>query len=376
MKRFLVALSLTAAGCATTVLPMHTRVVAPLDPAGSGVGAVYGSRDPSVSVAVTGPGVHGRVLAESYTGWTVDMAFDSERDGDAVDLFRTSAEEAARAFGFDEGNGATIGLAVDDFHVYTYLRGGPVNCVGYGNLRATISAPDGSVLAVRKLDVAYWDQTNTVWSLKEVQREALTRIYRQAAWEATAAVLAAAYPGNANPAALRRLLAVLDSSASDATRGTVLFWLGLTGQNDAAVRERLLLLFRTSREQRIREGAVEAIGMLGIEEARPDIEAILSGSRKVGHWDNQDPGEDWHLLRALYRMGQTDVSIFLPRIEGPPDLGWLEWLPLAPLKVTACRCDPGLAMIADLVRYQQTGEIPLTGAERQARKETPPSPEN
>lgn len=191
--------------------------------------------------------------------------------------------------------------------------------------------------------VAYFENTTPVGSMKEVAKEAVTRINRQAAWEAVATALAARRPAQPDSAQIRRLLGTLDTTKDEVARRNTLFWLGLFGKNDPAVQEKLLSLFRTSKDQRVRQAAVEAIGMLGIQEARPDVEAVLKGAKKLGDWDNSDTEQVWYLLRALGRLGEGDLRSRVPTSD-----------------VNKRR------LLIELAQFQETGEIPaMTEAEKE-----------
>ena len=79
--------------------------------------------------------------------------------------------------------------------------------------------------------------------------------------------LSASFRAEPDPAQVKRLLGMLDTTKDDVAQRTTIFWLGLVGKNDPAVKERLLTVFRTNKVQNVREASAEALGMMGIQEA-------------------------------------------------------------------------------------------------------------
>jgi hypothetical protein len=344
MKRLMSLLGLSLVGGALSSCSIGPRLlVSPLDHSGGRAGTIYQAGTQSVTVSVRDERGPGQILGGALLG-PIYLGYVSEKENEIVDLFASSAEEVVRALGLTVGQGSTAQISIEGFRVTMYRFSGfsPMNCIGYGNIQALVRGPDGQELARKKLNVTYFEGTTPAWSMKEVAKGAVSRIYRQAAWESSAAALSAAYPGAPDPAQVRRLLGTLDTSKDDEVRRTTIFWLGLTGQGDPAVKEKLLAIFRTSKDQSVRQASVEAIGMLGIQEARGEIEAILSG-KKIGDWDNSDTEQVWYLLRALFRMGQSNLASLIPKTD---------------LKQRS--------MLRDLVSFQETGEIPpMSESERQ-----------
>jgi len=128
---------------------------------------------------------------------------------------------------------------------------------------------------------------------------------------------------------------MLDTTKDDVAQRTTIFWLGLVGKNDPAVKERLLTVFRTNKVQNVREASAEALGMLGIQDAREGAEAALAGTKKVGDWDVSDTEQAWYLLRYLGRIGVGDLASRFPKAD---------------MKMRR--------VLTELVRFQEAGEMP------------------
>lgn len=52
--------------------------------------------------------------------------------------------------------------------------------------------------------------------------------------------------------------------------------------------------------------------MLGLSGAREELEAVLSGSRKLSDWERDDTENVWYLLKALHLLGTPDLEKKIP----------------------------------------------------------------
>ena len=274
------------------------------------------------------------------------VLFATDKSGETAGYFKAAAETARSVLGFADGGDATLELTIKrffvDMHRYGAMGFSAMNCIGYGEIDAALKSSDGAVLRSRTTRVVYWEDTTPVSSIKEVVREAVGRIYTQAAWETTVGILLEQWPSTAEKAELNRLLALARGPGEDVERREAVFWLGLVGRGDGSVSEGLVGLFRASKDQKIAEGAAEAIGMLGIASARAELEGVLSGSVRLPDWENNDTENVWYLLKALAALGTPDL-------EG--------------------RIPPGIklrAKLTDLLRFVEKGAFPeLTEAQRE-----------
>ena len=318
-------------------------LVAPLDHSKANVGALYPEGEKAVTVLVKDARGPGQVLGGGLFG-PIYLGYVSQKPDEVVELMQASANDMVRAMGMKSGVGPTLEMTIEDFRITMYRKSGfsPMNCIGYGKIQTAFRSPDGAETK-KSFNVTYFEGAVPVMSMKEVVTKAVTRIYRQAAWEVAAKTLAAGFPAEADPVQVRRLVASLDATKDDDAQRTTVFWLGLVGRNEPAVKEKLLAIFRTSKTQNVRQAAAESLGMLGIQDAREETEAILAGARKVGDWDNTDMEEDWYLLRSLHLLGVGDLRSRIPKAE-----------------VNMRR------VLTELVQFQETGEIPrMTETEQQ-----------
>jgi len=264
----------------------------------------------------------GRLFPE--TGVTVgvsvvDHRTSPEARGAVVEPMKAAAIDAVRTLGMKSGaGGALLEVGVEDFRV---SPGG----AGYGRLTVKFAPPNWGEPTVKTYNVAYF-----------AAGAASARLYRQAAWETAAATLLAARPAAADPARIAGLLSMLDSSKDAEVRRSAIFRLGIAGKDNPAVKEKLLRIFRTAKERSLREGAVEAIGMLGIDEAKEEILGALDGTKKVGGWDASDREQAWYLIKAAHRLGVQDLQSHLPKTD-----------------------EESRTSLADLARFLQTGENPV-----------------
>lgn len=269
------------------------------------------------------------------------LAYLPPKPEDVSRTFETAAREAAGVLGFAPGSDLTLELTVEAFRIELYRLSGwsPMNCVAYGRLGARLAEAGGRELSRRTLAVTYFENTTPAMSMKEVTREAISRIYQLAAWEAVAAALVEPLGLKANPERLSRLLASLDATKDEIVNRRRAFWLGLVGAGERAVAEKLLGVVRTSKDPRYRQGAAEALGMLRAPDAGPELSRILT-SPAYGDWNREDTEQVWYVLKALGKLGETDLAAKIPSV-----------------KLNA------RSKLVSLVRFLETGEIPTPTAE-------------
>jgi hypothetical protein len=276
-----------------------------LEPAVAGVGRLFPESSETIRVVVkderpADPVLVAGMMDRALMGPAL-MGYYSEKADAAAELFGTAAREAVEVFGMKNGDGgAVLELAVKDFRVeYVAHNFGGINYLAYGNLSTSLKAADGAELAAKTFRWASWDSSLKIpWP----------SIYARAA----AHTLSAAYPKKADPAALQRVVSSLATAKEDAASHAV-FWLGLAGRDDPAVTEKLFSLFRGAEDQTIYEWAALSLARVGASGAREELEAILSGSKKLKEWDpREDAEEAATALRALAILGEADVASKIP----------------------------------------------------------------
>ena len=126
------------------------------------------------------------------------------------------------------------------------------------------------------------------------------------------------FPRAADPAAVGRLLAGLDS-ADAAARGRAAFWLGITGGSDAE--GKLLPALRKETDLAAFSQIAAALAAIGSPAAREEIAGMLSGAAKDKTRDPSKPEDAWVLLHASALFGDKEVNSKIPpgpRVASPP----------------------------------------------------------
>ncbi len=335
------------------LLPVAARakvIKAPLAPQGYEVGVLYPSSDQSVTVSVVDTRqnralVGGGILGpKGDEGKGIMVIYVSERDEEVQKLLETAAKQAVGVLGMKSGaGGVALELTLSDLwiNMYRYTGFSPMNCLGYVGLSVALSGANGESLGTRSFRFVFFENTTPVGSMKEVSREAVSRILLQAAWQATARTLGEQFDLVADSARLAALAGKIDGLKDEASAREAVFWLGLAGKGDALVVTKLRSLLGSD-AQRVHEAAAEALGLAGASEARADLEAILGGAKRGG-WDVTDLEHVWYLAHGLLLLGTEDLASRLPRKDLQP-----------------------VEKLDDLLRFHATGETPpLTEAERQ-----------
>jgi hypothetical protein len=269
-----------------------------------------------------------------YTG------FGTPAEGDLATFMTAAGQEAAASIGVGRGNDFRLEIVVRDFRVDLYRRSGwsPMNCMAYGRLGIRLTGPDGAIVREAELPVAYYENEVPGMSMKEVTTEALSRLYAFAAWQATIPTLLDALGITVPAPALRHVEKLVDASKDEERAREYLFWLGLTGRGDTELRGKLLAWYRDSDKQKVHETAIEALALLGASDLRQEIRDRLAGKVKSGGWDMTDNEQVWYLLRALGLLGEKGLEAAIP-----------------------ASLESMRAKVVDLVRWQETGELPKPG---------------
>ena len=345
MRKFiapaLMVMVLTLCSCS---FPFVTQ--APLQTVPTNVGTLYAARPAGVTVVVHDARPDAIVLGGLTTPGEPDRVlrlYAAKKPGAVADAFKAATTEAVRTLGYKEGTDLTLEVTVQKFLIDTYRASGfsTVNCIGYGEIETVLKSSDGTLLRTRLSKVVYWEDSTPVGSFDEIVEEAISRIYAQAAWESTVRLFQEQFASEAGGAALDNALRVARGTGEEVDRREALFWIGLVGKGDAAAESALLDLFRASKEQNVAEASAEAIGMVDQANARAELEAVLSGSKKIPIWEIDDTECVWYLVKALYLLGTPDVSARIPaKIE---------------MRVK----------LTDLVVFLETGAIPKLTARQQ-----------
>jgi hypothetical protein len=320
----------------------------------TGIPTLGPARAESVTVVVHDRRSHPSLIGLNVSDPTNLMVVYATKTPDA--LARTlekAAMDAARTLGFREGPDVKIDMAIDAFRIDAYLSSGyaPVNCIGYAVIETTLTSARGASPVSRSSRLAYWELTAGLRKAS-LGKEAISRIYTQAAWEATTRILQQEYPALPDPAAMAQAIHAATGAGDVFVRREAVFWLGLTGSGNDAVAGALASVFRTATDQEVSEAAAEAIGLVGEGSARSELEAVLAGTRRLENWDNLDTEAVWYLVKALYLLGAPDPEA---RVPASPHLHQRE-------------------KIGELLRFLETGTLPsLTPSQEEDLQKTLPS---
>ena len=269
-------------------------------------------------------------------GGGLPLAFQPASADEIPALMSWSAGEGVKAMGFSAGPSYALEVHLRNARIDLSRYSGytPMNCVGYYQIETVLKAPDATSKS-RTFNLAYYEHTTPIMSMDEVAEEAISRILHQAVLEAVVATLHEQFPGAADPAALQHLLETARNGSDEILSREAVFLLGLTAGEDPATRKGLVDLVQTANAQRVRQGALEAIGMLGMKEQVSPIQDFMTGKQALKNWDIEDTEEVWYLVKALSLLGVKDIK---------------QMLPTKGLR--------GGARLGILARYMATGKIP------------------
>jgi hypothetical protein len=297
-------------------------VVASLERTKPDVGVLFKATDHQVAVTVRDDRADKAFVGGAILGPKADadkgvyLGYATPKDAELASFLRTAAEDAVAVLGMKPGAGYSLEIVVKDLRVDMYRLSGfsPMNCIGYAALDTSLRAPDGTSLGTESLKLTYYETTVPKMSMKEVVTGAISRIFTHAAWQAASTALLKHLPLEPDMAQIGRVVEGLDRQEKEILARQAIFWLALAGQSGPPVKDKLLALVRTSEDQDVHQAAAEAIGMLGITEAKEDLAAILAG-KKAGGWDNTDNEHVWYLLRALGLLGEADLRARIPKVK-------------------------------------------------------------
>ncbi|MGH9368603.1 MAG: hypothetical protein ACRD3M_13110 [Thermoanaerobaculia bacterium] len=304
-----------------------------LKPVSVRVGRLYPETDQSIRIVVRDerppdPFVVSGV-GDAGFGRRVLQAFYTESPQTVATVFEAAAAESIEILGMKPGEGVVLEISIQQFRVEMASPSfGLPNFISYGRIQTALKSPDGGDLSSGSFPVATWETASK-------GGEAVAAAHAKAVWEAAARTLLGHFPKKPEPEAIQRVLASLDTNKDERQRDYAVFWLGLVGRETPAVAEKLFALFRKEENQSVSQSAAIALAMLGAPGAREQFEAVLSGASKLSEWDPRDDSEQaWHLLHALALLGSTDLGEKVPPTKRLHE------------------------KLTDLVRFQETGEIP------------------
>lgn len=319
------------------LLPLVASLLVPAAPAGAAalearfepyplkVGRLYAESPRAVKVVVKDERPADPLIAYGLMGFDKLVGFYAEDPAEVPRAIQKGATDALRVLGLTEGEGATLEVTLSELKIDAFAPpfGAVPNEVVYGRAEVALTPAGGEAPPpVRVRLVLYGSRQISV-------------LFARIGWE----VAGSAFPGllglSPDAEAVKALLARLGREKDDDVLEQGATWLGFAGAADRTAAERLLSLFRTAEDQSVYQAAAVALGRLGANGAKEEIEAVLSGAKKLPEWDPAGDAENaWHLLYALHLLGEKDLAPKVPKVER-----WREKL-------------------TDLVGFLETGRVP------------------
>ncbi len=345
MRRNLVLFVLFGSLLSLTAGPARAKiVVGELNHVPTGMASVFPASEQLVEVSIRDARENPVLLAGALIGPKAErgkgiyLGYAPEQKGAVENYLEKASSDALQVLGLQSGpGGLALEIVIEGLRVDMYRLSGfsPMNCMLYANMRSILRGPEGE-LAQAEYRLTLYETTNPVGSMKEVSREAVSRLFSHAAWQVTSASLIGHLGLTANGEEIELAATRMGGieNSNEAHHG--LFWVGLAGHRSPALDETLLGLFRNHDEQGHRQVAVETLGMLGSEVAKEESRDLLEGAQRSEQWDMEDNEQIWYLLRGLHLLGVGDLEELIPVNEE-------------------------LAMrskLVELVLFQETGQIP------------------
>ena len=322
-------------------------VVAPLRNDPPDVGVLFRPLEHAIEISVIDARPDPDFIAGAIIGPSAEqdegifVGYATERNEDLARFVEAAAADAVRVLGMTTGEGYRLEITIREFVVDLYRLSGfsPMNCMGYGTIDTVLKDPDGAVLLEQRFRPAFYEHRTPKGSMKEVTTHALSRIYEQAAWQATAGTLIDHFAPEPDLEQVRVVLDRMDDYDKEVPGRQAIFWLGISGIATPEVRDGLLAVFRSNHDQKVHQAAAEALGLLGFEAVREEIVAVLSGEAELGEWDLTDNEQVWYLMRALALLGEPELASHMPDAD------------------MRMRCK-----VEDLIRFQESGTLPQHSA--------------
>ena len=312
-----------------------------------GVGPLFSASSAPVNVVVKDERPEGPILAVSRgSGKGLDF-YAAEEPGAIARLVESAANETLPMLGLKPGDGGvTLEIVIREFRVEVYSFAGwgfagfvIGNYLGWGSVGATLRFADGREPFAATYPVALYYTLNVA---KKLTGESLAFLYERLALEVAAKALIAGLGLKPEPAQVRKLLAfptdpptARNAGESPArSRAAAVFWAGFASGGDPAAIERLYQVFRTEEQQFVYQEAAIALARAKAPGAAEEIEAVLTGKKKLAEWEPNDAEQAWYLLHALGILGVEDLASKVPKTKNLQ------------------------AELRDVVKLDETGELP------------------
>lgn len=276
-----------------------------------------------------------------------DLDFFAAEDPAAVAQFvEKSASEALTLLGLKPGEGGfTLEIVIPSLWIESYEFGSgfaAANFLAWGGASATLRSAEGQELVAKSYPVAMW------YLLAPGSGKALgfsaSFLFERLAWEVTASTLVPSLKLQPDAAQVRRLFA-FPVRNTPIGKAQVVFWLGFAGFGSPEVIDWMYRTFRTAEGQKVYQEAAIALARSKAPGAAEEIEAVLTGRKRLEEWEPEDAEQAFYLLRALEMLGVRELG---PKIPATKNLQ---------------------SKLQDLVKLYEAGELPAMSAGEQAALE-------
>jgi hypothetical protein len=281
-----------------------------------GVFPLFAPSDTLVRIVVRDERPEGAVLCVSRGSGNALDFFAAEDPGAIAKFVAWAAAETLPILGLKAGDGGVaLEIVLREFRAEVYSFGWALgNYLGWGSVGTSLRTVDGQELFAATYSVALYYSLNGP-STKKLTGDSLAFLYERLAWEVTARALVSGLELKPDPAQVRKLLAS-PALKNDFARASAVFWAGFASEGEPAAIERLYQIFRTDESQRVYQEAAIALARAKAPGAAEEIEAVLTGRKKLAEWEPNDAEQAWYLLHALGILGVKDLASKVPRTDG------------------------------------------------------------
>jgi len=307
-----------------------------LSPRFEGVDRLFAPRSDVVRVVVKDERSSGEILGvRRGKGAELDF-FATEDPGSVARFVQASSNEVLPLLGLKAGEaGAVLEITISDFWIESYEFGGrwaAGNFLAWGRVNAALRSSDGKEVFAQRLTLPMFYLLAPGGAPKTIGYST-SYLLERLAWEVTASTLNRGLSLEPDREQVQKLFN-FPVRNTPIGRANVVFWLGFAGKDDPGVIDWMYRTFRTAEGQKVYQEAAIALARLRAPGAAEELEAVLTGKKKLEEWEPDDAEQASYLLRALGMLGVRELAGRIPATKN--------------LR----------RQLEDLVRLQETGEMP------------------
>lgn len=301
-----------------------------------GVDRLFAASSEVVRVVARDERSAGEILGVRRGKGTERDFFAVENPGAVARFVEASSSEALPLLGLRAGEGGSVlEITISDFWIESYDFGGhwaAGNFLAWGRVGAVLKSSDGKEVFAQRLTLPMFYLLAPGGAPKTIGLST-SYLLERLAWEVTASTL---IPGLSLEPDRGQVQKLFDFPVRNTPigRANVVFWLGFAGKDDPGVIDWMYRTFRTAEGQKVYQEAAIALARLRAPGAAEELEAVLTGKKKLEEWESDDAEQASYLLRALGMLGVRDLA---RKIPATPNLR---------------------PELESFVRLQETGEMP------------------